>query len=88
MLLVFGQRFRQVGLTGSMGTHGDALDNAVAESFLASLRCELLDWHNWHIREELARAMFHYVKVFCILQVRHSTLTFPGAIDDEIVNSV
>jgi hypothetical protein len=31
---------------GSMGTVGDALDNAVAESFFASLQCELLDRHH------------------------------------------
>ncbi len=42
---VFGQRLRQAGLMGSMGTVGDALDNAVAESFFASVQCELLDRH-------------------------------------------
>jgi putative transposase len=42
---VFGQRLRASGLLGSMGTVGDALDNAVAESFFASLQCELLDRH-------------------------------------------
>jgi putative transposase len=40
---VFGRRLRAAGLLGSMGTVGDALDNAVAESFFASLQCELLD---------------------------------------------
>ena len=43
---VFGQRLRHAGLLGSMGTVGDALDNAVAESFFASLQCELLDRHD------------------------------------------
>jgi putative transposase len=42
---VFGQRLRNAGLLGSMGTVGDALDNAVAGSFFASLQCELLDRH-------------------------------------------
>ncbi len=42
---MFGQRIRAAGLMGSMGTVGDALDNAVAESFFASLQCELLDRH-------------------------------------------
>jgi putative transposase len=52
----FGQRLRCAGLLGSMGTIGDALDNAVAESFFASLRCELLDRCHWATRAELARA--------------------------------
>jgi transposase InsO family protein len=47
---VFGQRLRAAGLMGSMGSVGDALDNAVAESFFASLQCELLDRHHWPTR--------------------------------------
>ena len=43
----FGQRLRHAGLLGSMGTVGDALDNAVAESFFATLQTELLDRHAW-----------------------------------------
>ncbi len=57
---VFGQRLRAAGLLGSMGTVGDALDNAVAESFFASLQCELLDRHTWPTRAGLARAMLHW----------------------------
>ena len=59
---VFGQRLRDAGLLGSMGTVGDALDNAVAESFFASLQCELLDRHHWPTRAGLARAMFHWIE--------------------------
>ena len=51
---VFGQRLRKTGLLGSMGSVGDALDNAVAESFFASLQCELLDRHDWPTRAGLA----------------------------------
>lgn len=58
---VFGQRLRQAGLMGSMGTVGDTLDNAVAESFFDSLQCEILDQHHWETRAEPARAIFHYV---------------------------
>jgi putative transposase len=42
--LAFGRRLRQAGLIASIGSVGDALDNAVAESFFA-LKCELLDRH-------------------------------------------
>jgi putative transposase len=71
---VFGQRLRRAGLLGSMGTVGDALDNAVAESFFASLQCELLDRRQWATRAELARAMFHWIEGFYNPTRRHSTL--------------
>jgi hypothetical protein len=61
---VFGQGLRSAGLLGSMGTIGDALDNAVAESFFASLQCELLDRRKWATRAELARAMFEWIEAF------------------------
>jgi putative transposase len=54
----FGQRLRQAGLLGSMGTVGDALDNAVAESFFASLQTELLDRRTWDNRQQAAQAIF------------------------------
>jgi transposase InsO family protein len=41
--LAFGRRCREAGITPSMCTVGDALDNAVAESFFATSDCELLD---------------------------------------------
>lgn len=84
---VFGQRLRQAGLMGSMGAVGDALDNAVAESFFASLQCELLDRHRWDTRAELARAMFHYVEVFYDPQRRRSTLGYLSPVDYEAVNA-
>jgi len=43
---------------------GDARDNASAESFFASLRCDLLDRHDWPTRAGLARAMFHWIETF------------------------
>ena len=67
----------------TMGTVGDALDNAVAESFFASLQCELLDRHHWDTRAELARAMFHYVEAFYNPTRRHSTLGYLSPVDFE-----
>jgi putative transposase len=80
---VFGQRLRRAGLLGSMGTVGDALDNAVAESFFASLQCELLDRHTWPTRAELARAMFHWIEAFYNPTRRHSTLGYLSPVDFE-----
>lgn len=70
----FGQRLRSAGLLGSMGTVGDALDNAVAESFFATLQTELLDRFRWTSRRQLAQAMFEWIEVFYNAQRRHSTL--------------
>jgi len=70
----FGQRLRQAGLLGSMGTVGDALDNAVAESFFATLQTELLDRHHWTSRTQLAQAIFEWIEVFYNQHRRHSTL--------------
>jgi putative transposase len=70
----FGQRLRSAGLLGSMGTVGDALDNAVAESFFATLQTELLDRHRWTTRRQLAQAIFEWIEVFYNQQCRHSTL--------------
>jgi putative transposase len=70
----FGQRLRHAGLLGSMGSVGDALDNAVAESFFATLQTELLDRHHWATRTQLAQAIFEWIEVFYNQQRRHSTL--------------
>jgi putative transposase len=70
----FGQRLRHAGLLGSIGTVGDALDNAVAESFFATLQTELLDRHHWATRAQLAQAIFEWIEVFYNQQRRHSTL--------------
>jgi transposase InsO family protein len=47
-----------------MGTVGDALDNAVAESFFATLECELLDRYPWPTRAGLRTAIFDLIEVF------------------------
>jgi putative transposase len=59
-----------------MGTVGDALDNAVAESFFATLECELLDRSPWPTRAGLRTAILDFVEVFYNRQRRHSTLNY------------
>ncbi len=70
----FGHRLRQAGLLSSMGSVGDAYDNALAESFFASLQTELLDRRTWSTRNELAQAIFEYVEAFYNPIRRHSSL--------------
>ena len=58
------------------GTVGDALDNAVAESFFATLECELLDRSPWPARTGLRTAIFDFIEVFYNRQRRYSTLDY------------
>jgi putative transposase len=72
----FGRRLAASELLASMGTVGDALDNAVAESFFATLECELLDRYPWPTRAGLRTAIFDFIEVFYNRQRRHSTLDY------------
>lgn len=56
--LAFGRRCRAAGIEVSMGTVGDAYDNAMAESYFASLECELIDRTRFRTREEARREVF------------------------------
>jgi putative transposase len=81
--LAFGRRLQQAGLVASMGSVGDALDNAVAESFFATLECELLDRYHWPTRQALPSAVFDFIEIFSNRQRRHSTLDYLTPVDDE-----
>ena len=81
--LAFGRRLQQAGLVAAMGTVGDALDNAVAESFFATLECELLDRYDWPTHQALRTAVFDFIEVFYNRQRRHSTLDYLTPTDYE-----
>jgi putative transposase len=81
--LAFGRRLQQAGLVASMGSIGDALDNAVAESFFATLECELLDRYHWPTRQALRTAVLDFIEVFYNRQRRHSTLDYRTPVDYE-----
>src|SRR5215208_4273757 len=70
----YGHRLHASGLVASMGTVGDALDNAVIESFWGRMQTELLDRKRWTTRIELANAIFEYLEIFHNRQRRHSAL--------------
>jgi putative transposase len=57
-----------------MGSVGDAYDNAMAESFLATLECELLHRHRFRTRTEARLAVFDYLEGFYNPHRRHSAL--------------
>jgi putative transposase len=79
----FGQRLRAAGILGSMGSVGDALDNAVSEAFFATLQAELLDRRSWDTRAELANAIFEYVECFYNPRRRHSALGYLSPVEFE-----
>jgi len=63
-------------MLGSMGTVGDALDNAAAEGFFATLQTEILDRCFWPTRQNLITAIFSYIEGFYNRKRRHSTLGY------------
>jgi len=58
----FGRRCRKAGIRPSMGTVGDCFDNALCESFFATLECELLDRNEFSTRAEARRAVFDFIE--------------------------
>jgi putative transposase len=74
--LTFGQRCREGGIALSMGSKGDAYDNAVCEAFFATLKKELIRRRSWPTRRELQSAVFDYIETFFNRERRHSTLDY------------
>ena len=72
--LGFGQQARAAGIAQSMGSRGDCFDNAVAESFFATLKKELINRRAWPSKAELRTETFDYIETFYNRQRRHSTL--------------
>lgn len=74
--VAFGQRCREAGILASMGRVGDCYDNALTESFFATLECELLDRHVFRTQAEARTALFAFIEGFYNTQRRHSALGY------------
>jgi len=70
----FGKRCRQAGVRPSMGSVGDCYDNAMCESFFATLECELLDRLHFADRAAAELEVFDFIEGFYNTQRRHSAL--------------
>jgi putative transposase len=81
--LSFGKRLEEAGIVPSMGRAGSALDNAISESFVASLKCELLYGHRFPSREAARMAIFDYIEGFYNRVRRHSSLGYLSPDDYE-----
>ena len=81
--LAFGRRCREVGVRPSRGSVGDAYDNAMCESFFASLECELLDRRRFRTQAEARMAVFQYIEGWYNPRRRHSALDYRSPINYE-----
>ena len=70
----FGGRLKEAELLPSMGSAADAYDNALAESFISTLKRELLHRHSWPSKESVRVGIFEYIECFYNPRRRHSSL--------------
>ena len=70
----FSGRLREAGLLSSMGSVADAYDNSMAESFVSTLKRELVHLHSWPNRQMARTAIFEYIEGFYNTRRRHSAL--------------
>jgi putative transposase len=81
--LAFGSRCREAGVRPSMGSVGDAYDNALCESFFATLECELLARRRFRSQAEARMAVFSYVEGFYNPLRLHSALGYRSPVTYE-----
>lgn len=72
----FGARLKKLGIRLSMGSKGDCYDNAMMESFWASLECEVLDRNRFQTREHARKAIFSWIEGWYNTHRRHSGLNY------------
>jgi putative transposase len=78
--LAFGKRCKEAGVRPSMGSVGDAYDNALCESFFATLECELLERRRFASQVEARMACFSVIEGFYNPPRRHSALGYRSPI--------
>jgi putative transposase len=81
--VAFGLRCREVGIKPSMGSVGDAYDNAMCESFFATLECELIDRRRFQSQAEARMAVFDFIEGFYNPRRRHSALDYRSPVEYE-----
>jgi putative transposase len=81
--LAFGQRCEEAGVRPSMGAVGDCFDNAMCESFFATLECELLDRRHFKTPIEARMAVFEFIEGWYNPRRRHSAIGYLSPIDYE-----
>lgn len=85
----YRQRLDALGVTVSMSRTGNCWDNAVAESFFATLKNELVHRRRWTNALQLREALFQYIEVFYNRRRLHSSLNYktPAAVEQEYLDA-
>jgi len=88
--IAFGKRCKEAGVRPSMGSVGDCFDNAMCESFFATLECELIDRKRFRTQAEARTAVFEFIEGWYNPQRRHSALNYlsPAEYERREVKSV
>ena len=81
--VAFGLRCKEAGVRPSMGSVGDAYDNAMCESFFATLECELLDRRKFRTKAEARMAVFQFIEGWYNPGRRHSALGYLSPVNYE-----
>ena len=81
--VAFGKRCREAGVRPSMGSVGDCFDNAMCESFFATLECELLDRRSLRTQVEARLAVFDFIEGWYNPNRRHSGLGYLSPLEFE-----
>jgi putative transposase len=81
--LTFGARCREAGVRPSLGSVGDCYDNAMCESFFATLECELLERRRFASKAEARMAVFHFIEGWYNVRRRHSSLGYESPVSHE-----
>ena len=81
--IAFGLRCREARVRPSMGSVGDCFDNAMCESFFATLECELLDRRKFKTQAEARHAAFEFVESWYNPRRRHSALGYLSPVEFE-----
>jgi putative transposase len=84
--LQFGARCREAGVRPSMGSVGDCFDNAMCESFFATLECELLARRRFKTQTEARMAVFEFIEGWYNPHRRHSALDYLSPVNYERIH--
>ena len=81
--IAFGKRCKEAGVRPSTGSVGDCFDNAMCESFFATLECELLDRRRFKTQAEARMAIFEFIEAWYNPHRRHSGLDYCSPVEYE-----
>ena len=79
----FGRRCEDAGIVPSMGSAGDAYDNAMVESFFGTLECELLDRVRFKTKRGACTEIFDFIEGFYNPHRLHSSLDYMSPLEFE-----